>query len=75
MLPAGPFALFKCASASALLLKYVRAELLQLRAHYDKVIAPKVHVGNLILPVEAVRERYRVVCPGDEASAPPDEFN
>jgi hypothetical protein len=32
------------------------------------------HIG-MVLPMEAARERYVVVSPDDETTAPQDEFN
>lgn len=62
------------AKVSALLLKYLRKEVLHLKAHYNEFMVPLIHVG-MILPVEQARERYMVVCPDEETGAAHDEFN
>jgi hypothetical protein len=59
---------------SALMLNQLRRELGHLKQYHQRYIAPRTHVG-MILPIEAVRERYVVVSPDDEATALPDEFN
>jgi hypothetical protein len=57
-----------------MMLNQLRRELAQLKQYHQRHIAPRTHVG-MILPMEAVRERYVVVSPDDEATASPDEFN
>lgn len=59
---------------ASMLVTYLRRELAYLKSYYAKYIAPLTSVG-MVLPMEAVRERYMVVCPDDEATAPPDEFS
>jgi hypothetical protein len=59
---------------SALMLNQLRRELMHLKQYHQRYIAPRTHVG-MVLPMEAVRERYVVVSPDDEATALPDEFN
>jgi hypothetical protein len=59
---------------SALMLNQLRRELVPLKQYHNRYIAPRTLVG-MVLPVEAVRERYLVVSPDDEATASPDEFN
>jgi len=59
---------------ASMLLTYLRRELACLKSYYAKYIAPLRNAG-MVLPIEAARERYMVVCPDDEATAPPDEFN
>ena len=59
---------------SAMMLNQLRRELAHLKQYHQRHIAPRTHVG-MILPMEAVRERYVVVSPDDEAAASPDEFN
>lgn len=59
---------------SALMLNQLRRELVNLKEFHRCYMAPRTHVG-MILPMEAVRERYVVVSPDDEATALPDEFN
>ncbi|HZZ37612.1 MAG TPA: hypothetical protein VFE06_00685 [Acidobacteriaceae bacterium] len=63
-----------CVKIGALLLVYLRREVKHLREYHLKYIAPRTHIG-MILPVERVRDRYRVVCPDEEAGGPADEFN
>jgi hypothetical protein len=62
------------AKVASMMLTYLRRDLAYLKGYYVKHIAPLTNVG-MILPMESVRERYMVVCPDDEATAPPDEFN
>jgi hypothetical protein len=59
---------------SAMMLNQLRRELAILKQYHQRYIAPRTHLG-MILPMEAVRERYVVVSPDDEATALPDEFN
>lgn len=56
------------------MLNTLRRQLIQLKQYHQRYIRPRTHVG-MVLPMEAVRERYVVVSPDDEATAPPDEFN
>jgi hypothetical protein len=63
-----------CAKVSALLLKYLRMEVLSLKQHYAQFMSPRIHVG-MILPVEEARDRYMVVCPDDESRSVPDDFS
>jgi hypothetical protein len=62
------------AKVSALMLMCLRREFEQLKGYHLKFIAPVLNRG-MILPMESARHRYIVVCPDDEATAPPDEFN
>lgn len=59
---------------AALMLNALRRELVHLKQYHQRHIAPRTDIG-MVLPMEAVRERYVVFCPDDEATAPPDEFN
>jgi hypothetical protein len=59
---------------SALMLNQLRRELVHLKQYHQRFIAARTHVG-MVLPMEAVRERYVVVSPDDEATAQPNEFN
>jgi hypothetical protein len=59
---------------AALMLNALRRELVHLKQYHQNHIAPRTQIG-MVLPMEAARERYTVVSPDDEATAPPDEFN
>jgi hypothetical protein len=59
---------------SAMMLNQLRRELGHLKQYHQRHIAPRTNVG-MILPMAAVRERYVVISPDDEATASPDEFN
>jgi hypothetical protein len=63
-----------CGRVAALMLVCVRRELVQLSGYHQRYIAPLTNVG-MILPMESIRQRFVVMCPDDEATAPPDEFN
>ncbi len=63
-----------CGKVAALMLIYVRRDLAYLKNYHVRYLAPVTHVG-MLLPMEGARERFRVICPDEEASAPPDEFN
>ena len=63
-----------CGRVAGLLLVLVRRELVYLKDYHRRHLAPRTLVG-MVLPTVAARERFMVVCPDDEASAPPDDFN
>ena len=62
------------AKVASMLLICLRRELAYLKRYHVKYISPLTDVG-MVLPMEAARDRYMVVCPDDEATASPDEFN
>ncbi len=59
---------------AALMLVYVRKDLMYLKDYHRRYFAPKTNLG-MVLPMESARDRFMVVCPDEEASASPDEFN
>jgi hypothetical protein len=63
-----------CGRVAALMLLYVRRDLAYLKAYHRRFLAPITHLG-MLLPMESARERFRVVCPDEEASGSPDDFN
>jgi len=64
---------YNYAAVSTLLLKYLRSELLQLRDYYEKFLSNQLHRYPLWNSDD--RGKHLVVCPDDESTAPPDEFN
>jgi len=62
------------AKVPSMLLICLRRQLAYLKRYHVKYISPLTDVG-MVLPMEAARDRYMVVCPDDEATASPDEFN
>ena len=62
------------AKVSALMLMCLRREFEHLRGYHLQFIAPVLNRG-MLLPLESARHQYMVVCPDDEATAPPDEFS
>jgi len=62
------------AKVSSMMLTCLRRELAYLKGYHARYAAPLTNIG-MILPMESARDRYVVVCPDDEATAPPDEFN
>jgi hypothetical protein len=55
----------------SVLLKYLRLEIMQLRDYYEKHLSNLIH-GRYPLWNSADRGKHHlVVCPDDEASAPP----
>jgi hypothetical protein len=62
------------AKVASLMLEYLGRELAQLRGFHNRHVAPITQIG-MILPLEEAREEYLVVCPDDESTAPPDDFN
>lgn len=66
---------YNYAAVSSLLLKYLRLELLQLRDYYERFLSQSIH-GRYPLWNSDDRGRFHlVVCPDDEGTALPDEFN
>ena len=66
---------YNYAAVSTVLLKYLRLELIQLRDYYEAFLSRAIH-GQYPLWNNNDRGKYHLVmCPDDEASAPPDEFN
>jgi hypothetical protein len=63
-----------CGRVAALMLVYVRRDLAYLKDHHRRYFAPITNL-RMLLPMESARERFMVVCPDEEASASPDEFN
>lgn len=66
--------IYNYAAVSALLLKYLRLELIQLRDYYEKFLANRVHRYPL-WSTDDRGKRHLVICPDDESAAPNDEFN
>ena len=63
-----------CGKVAALMLVYMQRELAHLKDYHRKYFANITNAG-MLLPMESARDRFMVVCPDDEATAPPDEFN
>jgi hypothetical protein len=65
---------YTCGKVAALMLMYVRRELASLKEYHQRYFASVTYVG-MLLPMESAREQFMVICPDEEASASPDEFN
>jgi hypothetical protein len=65
---------YNYAAVSTVLLKYLRLELLQLRDYYEKFLSKQLHRYPLWNSDDRGKH-HLVVCPDDESTAPPDEFN
>jgi hypothetical protein len=63
-----------CGKLAALMLLYVRRDLIYLKDYHQRHLAPLTNRG-MLLPMESARERFMVVCPDEEESRSPDEFN
>jgi len=62
------------AKVSTVLLRYLRLELRQLRDYYERHLANRIHKYPLWNPDDRGKQ-HLVVCPDDESTAPPDDFN
>lgn len=65
---------YNYAAVSTVLLKYLRLELIQLRDYYEKFLSNQLHRYPLWNSDER-GTRHLVMCPDDESTAGPDEFN
>jgi hypothetical protein len=63
-----------CGRVAALMLVYLRKDLVYLKDVHRRHFAPITNLG-MVLPMESARDRFVVVCPDEEAGASPDEFN
>ena len=63
------------AALSTVLLKYMRLELNQLRDYYEKFLSKQIHDRYPLWNTEDRGKFHLVVCPDEESTAPPDEFN
>jgi hypothetical protein len=63
------------AAVSALLLEYLRGELIQLRDYYENFLSTKLHGQDPLWNSDDRGKYHLVICPDDERSAPADEFN
>jgi hypothetical protein len=63
-----------CGRVATLMLLYVRRDLAYLKDYHRRYLAPITHLG-MLLPMESARERFMVICPDEEGSGSPDEFN
>jgi hypothetical protein len=67
--------IYNYAAVSSVLLKYLRLELIQLRDYYEKFLSKPIHGMYPLWNSEDRGKHHLVVCPDDEATAPPDDFN
>lgn len=60
---------------STVLLKYLRLELIQLRDYYEKFLSERIHSQYPLWNTDDRGKNHLVMCPDDESTAPPDQFN
>ena len=66
---------YNYAAVGALLLEYLRGELIRLRDYYENFLSKKLHDRYPLWNSDDRGRYHLVICPDEEDSAPADEFN